>query len=1421
MPFSQTTGVCDKQHLHQNMTRIITNNLTRLLLLLACTLTPISCAWRPCTDLDALLKIPCRCNIETAGNNSQYVFVNVNCDRTTLTAPFPSGIPIISFSQRHSGHQTLPDLSILNAPVRKLDFSNNALRSFGTKTLFGSVAEYLTELRLANNLLGDSLNPIFSTDVLQALQALKVFDLSGNRIIALEESIFDGNRRLVELYLDQNKITMIPVAALKELTSLKLLSLRSNRIDSLEPDAFNFANKLERLDLRNNRIRSLKSKAFANLASMKEVLLAGNQISHIDERALAGMDVLQKLDLSDNLLSEFPLEALGSVVSLKVLNVSLNNIAKLDSNHLAQMKNLQILDISRNTIATILPGTFREQLLLKYLDLSLNSLRTIEDDAFEGLDNLQTLILRDNNILFIPGSALGRLPKLSNLYLDFNRVAALSSSILKSIQPENIRYLSLSRNVIRELPGDSFAAFRKLIYLDISGNNLGVIGEDTFKGLDGTLLEIKLSFNRIASLRKIVLPKLRRLDLSSNSIDDLAIDSFHSLNNLLYLNMSGNEHIGQVTRTMIYPLIKLQVIDISHCGLKMLQADLFHNNTDLRIVLLNSNQLKVIEEGTFLNLNNLFDLSLADNGLEQLRPRSFVNTVNLRSLNLRQNALQELRADMFTTETALEMLDVSHNMLKSFTSNTLKIHPRLRKILLANNRLEVFPPELIAGLDHLEVIDLSGNRLSTIQQLDFGRLVNLRELYLRANVIDSVQDMAFHNSSQLQILDLASNRLDRLSERSFEGTLRLDLLDLSDNKLTSLPEQVLAKSRVQRLERVSLAGNKLSSVPVAAFGDQHDTLQTLDLSNNAIREVPRAGHMLMINAKHVDFSYNPLTPEAIATVLGQPKTVRSLNLAGTGVRELPVLETPYLRSLNLSYNNISAVSPKAFEKVTLLERLDLSHNAIVDADGLRDIWPKLGLLSYLDLSSNPIRSITAQTFERLEGLSELYIRELPELARLEKNAFKPLKDLAVLEAYQYAKLGYIDVQGIVQELPALAAVDIEAKDANLESDQLQVLHHPKLHTLGLHGYALQSISSGAFAGLRNKYLTVRLHNTSLTALPPALLLPLPRSAHIDFSIAGSKVSTLTQPFLSSLDDRKNSIQIDGLATNPVRCDCQARAFRRWILATKVSDVRCASPAPVAGKLLTEVGDIELVCDNRSKAPTNPTQPMISSTGTVVGTGTRTTPTISFYNYTSEVQMTKSAATTEHDIIWSMPPVSSSSTTTRTKGSKSKVSSAAMPPLKKMPSANDDTLIIGIVGGVVVFIFLLIICICICRLKMNNDSYHHHHPRGGHPMPMGMPGTLQVNYTGKKGQPAAMYPTLAPPYAQSYATLPYKPNGSPTQARPSYSTIGRIPYQYQNHSLMSSQAALHHQQQQQSSGPGTLTHSSHNPYIVYQDDKVYR
>lgn len=58
--------------------------------------------------------------------------------------------------------------------------------------------------------------------------------------------------------------------------------------------------------------------------------------------------------------------------------------------------------------------------------------------------------------------------------------------------------------------------------------------------------------------------------------------------------------------------------------------------------------------------------------------------------------------------------------------------------------------------------------------------------------------------------------------------------------------------------------------------------------------------------------------------------------------------------------------------------------------------------------------------------------------------------------------------------------------------------------LGIRGYRLRSLSSGAFAGLKNKNLLIKLMNTSLTSLQPALFFPVPRSAIVNLDITGNQ-----------------------------------------------------------------------------------------------------------------------------------------------------------------------------------------------------------------------------------------------------------------------------------------------------------------------------
>lgn len=986
----------------------------------------------------------------------------------------------------------------------------------------------------------------------------------------------------------------------------------------------------------------------------------------------------------------------------------------------------------------------------------------------EGLNSLQTLIIRDNNILLIPGSALGRLPRLSNLYLDYNRVAALSSDILGSIQPEDIKYMSLSRNVIRELPSGSFQMFRNLRYLDLSGNSLANINADTFTGLELSLRELRVSHNRITGIGNVplALRKLRILDLSDNNIVDIPKNSFMGLENLLYLNLSHNHHLGPIPVNLLQPLVKLRTIDLSMSGIKTLPAELFSNTPDLEIITLRNNGIQEIGEASFANIRNISFIDLSYNHISSIRSSAFVNVMNLKRLSLKGNQLSAFKGEFFNTGTGLEELDISDNQLSYLFPSSFRIHPRLRKLIITNNKFNFFPSELIATLQYLEHVDLSGNELKAIDELDFARLPRLRILEVARNHLDTLSEMAFHNSTQLQVVDLSGNRLDRIGERTFEGLVRLENLNLEGNRLSDLPETLFDRAKLHMLENINLANNKFDYAPLKSLQKQYFFVTSVNLSKNKIKSIPPEDSA-MVNIKKLDLSYNPLNDETLDNILNEPKTVRDLNLAGTGLRMITSLETPFLQSLNLSHNNIVSINEEAFQRATLLECLDLSSNQLSDMKRLSHMWPQLTSLQHLDLSNNSFEIISQGDFDHLDMLKSLSIVDLNKVNRIEKNAFKSLQNLGELKAYNYPRLGYLDVQGIVEMLPALSSIDVEIKDSAVGSDQIQPAKHPRLNEIGIRGSRLRSISSAALAGLKSKDLKINLRNTSLISLPPALLFPVPRSSNVDLDISGSKLTVLSPQFLSALEDRRNTLTLHGLDTNPIHCDCNARALRRWV-PSHMSMLRCSSPDYLAGRILTEVGDDELTCDVRK--PT--TSPPITTKTTAQKTTSRIVT-----RYT----------TAEPEIIWSVPPTQPPV----------KVKTKA-PLLNKAMIANDDTLIIIIVGSVVAFITILVIIICIVRLRMGSNSYHN----GPIPFHNGM-ATLPPNIpVGFKGQmpPTPLY--AVPPYAQSYATLPHKSLSHQqsmtnlSQSRTNYSTMGRNPY-YQSQSL------------------------NGQPFVIYSDEKSYR
>lgn len=1007
----------------------------------------------------------------------------------------------------------------------------------------------------------------------------------------------------------------------------------------------------------------------------------------------------------------------------------------------------------------------------------------MEDDALEGLDSLQTLIIKDNNILLLPGSALGRLPFLSTLNLDFNRVAALSSEILGSVQSEYLQVLTLSRNVIRELPAGTFQVFKNLHKLDLSGNSLAVVNSEIFTGLQASLIDLSLSQNKITNLGSapLGLPQLRKMDLSGNNIADIPRNVFSDLGNLIFLNMSGNIHFDPVPPYLLKPLLNLQSLDLSSCGIKSISGDLFTGLGQIRELYLHHNNLLELTENTFQDLFNITFIDLSYNHLTSIRPQTFVNVMTLKKLNLKGNQLSAFKGEFFNTGTGLEYLDISNNQLTYLFPSSFRIHPRMKIIKASYNKFSYFPAELISSLQYLEYIDLSGNSLKTIEELDFARLPRLRELYLSHNELDAISEMAFHNSTQLQVIDLSGNKLDRIGERTFEGIVRLEFVDLSDNRLSELSEGMFDTNKVEILENINLANNKFEMAPLETLQKQHNFITTLNLSNNKIKLLP-ADDQILTNIKKLDLSYNPLSMQALKGLFNEPKTVRELNLAGTGISQIDSLETPFITKLNISNNNISEIPEDVFQRTTLMEELDLSHNNLQKLDSLSPVWSRLTMLKYLDLSNNSFEVISAGNFENLEMLRHLKLSHLKKCTKIEKNSLKHLQNLVSLSAYDLPILGYLDIQGIMELLPGIEKIDFEVKDSSIGTDQIQPSKHPRLKEISLRGERLKTISSGSLAGLKSNELSVSLKNTSLNALPPSLLFPVPRSSHLNLDITGSDVTNISPQFLTVIEDRRGSLKLDGLNSNPIHCDCNARALRRWLPSTHMVDVRCKTPEFLHNKKLIEVGDDELTCDPRKLAPTTlaPTTKLISSSR-VMAFGTPST-------------------TSEPMIIWSMeptqPPVNR-----RTK----------MPNMKAPIMSNDDTLIIGIVGGVVAFIAILIIVICIVRLRMTSMDYPPPGPMMGMPaMPLG-PGSVQMSYKG--GPPTPLYAV------QNYATLPHKgihhsQQNLSSQRQPSYMTINRMSYfgnGQQQHTLPPPS------QQQQS-----VQSQQHNqPYMIYSDEKAYR
>ncbi|KAM8868367.1 leucine-rich repeats and immunoglobulin-like domains protein 1 [Synchiropus picturatus] len=438
--------------------------------------------------------VPCAQNCTCDGDS-------VDCRHAQLTA-VPLDLPVrtVSLNLGHNKLTAVNPEAFHNLPdLRELRLDHNELTSIPD---LGQAASKIISLYLHHNKIRTVEGRLAGK-----LISVETLDLSNNDITELRGHSFPAGLRITDLYLSNNKISVLEVGALDHLAStLQVLRLSRNRISQIPVKAFQLP-RLAQLELNRNRIRQVEGLTFQGLSSLEVLKLQRNSISkltdgafwdlakmkvlHLDYNSLTevnsgslyGLTSLQQLFLGNNSIAEINPDGWKFCQKLRELNLAYNNLTRLDEGSLAVLGELHSLRLGHNSISHIAEGAFRGLKAVRNLELDHNDISgTIEDTngAFAGLDSLNKLTLFGNKIKSVAKKAFSGLESLEHLNLGENAI--------RSIQPDAFSRMRSLKSLVME--SDSFLCDCQLQWLPQwlltrglrSGVNASCAHPETLKG---------------------------------------------------------------------------------------------------------------------------------------------------------------------------------------------------------------------------------------------------------------------------------------------------------------------------------------------------------------------------------------------------------------------------------------------------------------------------------------------------------------------------------------------------------------------------------------------------------------------------------------------------------------------------------------------------------------------------------------------------------------------------------------------------------------------------------------------------------------------------------------------------------------------------------------------------------------------------
>lgn len=474
------------------------------------------------------------CNCETSQNRPGRI---INC-RDKILDHIPKIVPSselfyeLTFSSGQDIHSqlcvncnnisVLPSKAFSGLKVIKLNLNKNKIGSYSTSA-FNGLEDSLQELCISGNA---QIPPPYPA--LVNLTNLTTLHLEHfNQGFIDKNNYFSHFPNLQMLKLIQMNLNYIAGNSFQQrLQNLVTLEISQNeQLMTLPVNALNNLKSLQNLYLIQNGIRHIPYGSFRNLRNLKFLDLSKNSIQKLDGCFYVGIqNSLEHLDLSVNMLNEEAIDSThdSNFTRLQHLDISRNKFNKIPSDILRHMQNLTVLNLEANKLGNISKGDLDMLPYLQELNLESNKLTFLAKGALSNLEHLTRLnmarqhedqVNRKSMILRLTRESVSGIEEqLEELDLSETQLDIVDLwELIKKFK--NLKVLKLGKTGINYIKDFVFSDFNNLETLQLNGNNISILRQESFHGLQQSLQYLDLSFNSITGIDHCVFENFDNLQM--------------------------------------------------------------------------------------------------------------------------------------------------------------------------------------------------------------------------------------------------------------------------------------------------------------------------------------------------------------------------------------------------------------------------------------------------------------------------------------------------------------------------------------------------------------------------------------------------------------------------------------------------------------------------------------------------------------------------------------------------------------------------------------------------------------------------------------------------------------------------------------------------------------------------------------------